>query len=122
MSISCYNRNPGTALVRLSALVHGLGTSRFASAKPVALSILFGLGFLCALAALFGPRATEAQAHISAPLGNCLVGGLVVSPSVGSADNYIRGVAAIGPNDAWAVGHYVNASGINQTLTMHWDG
>jgi hypothetical protein len=125
MSISCNNRNPGTAFVRLSAFAHGLGMIRFAAARPVALRILFGLGFLCALAPLFSPRTTEAQAHIPATLGNlgnCLVGGLVVSPSVGSADNYIRGVAAIGPDDAWAVGHYENASGINQTLTMHWDG
>jgi hypothetical protein len=121
MSISRYDRNPGTVSVRLAAPGHAPGTSRFA-ARPAALSILFGLGFLCALAALFSPRATVAQADISVTTGDCPVGDLVVSPSVGSADNYIRGVAAIGPNDAWAVGHYPNASGINQTLTMHWDG
>lgn len=121
MSFSRYDRNPGTPLVRLAALVHGPGTSGFV-ARPLALTILFGLGFILALAALFGPRAIEARAHISATLGNCLVGGVVASPNLSSADNYIRGVAAIGPNDAWAVGHYENASGINQTLTMHWDG
>jgi hypothetical protein len=42
-----------------------------------------------------------------------------------SADNVLRGVAAVGPNDVWAVGMYQNEhTSIHQhrTLTEHWNG
>jgi hypothetical protein len=42
-----------------------------------------------------------------------------------NADNELRGVAAAGPNDIWAVGMYQNEqTAIHQhrTLTEHWDG
>jgi hypothetical protein len=42
-----------------------------------------------------------------------------------SADNVLRGVAAVGPNDVWAVGMYQNEqTQIHQhrTLTEHWNG
>jgi G:T/U-mismatch repair DNA glycosylase len=48
---------------------------------------------------------------------------IVPSPSVGTSDNQLRSVAAISPNDIWAVGVYSNtAKSAYQTLTMHWDG
>lgn len=47
---------------------------------------------------------------------------VVTSPNVGFDDNYLQGVAAIGTNNAWAVGYYVNSFGIEQTLIQHWDG
>ena len=106
MSIIRHDRTPGgssgTAFIRLPALVHGPETTAFAAVRPrpIAVSILFVLGFLCALAALFSQHAAEAQAHISVTpgMGTCLVGSIVDTPSVSSADNYIRGVAAIGPD------------------------
>jgi hypothetical protein len=36
--------------------------------------------------------------------------------------NLLTGIAAIAPNDVWAVGTYVNASNVYQTLAEHWDG
>src|SRR5204863_9080606 len=42
-----------------------------------------------------------------------------------NADNDLRGVAAVGPNDVWAVGMYQNEqTAIHQhrTLAEHWDG
>jgi hypothetical protein len=42
-----------------------------------------------------------------------------------SADNVLRGVAAVGPNNVWAVGMYQNEqTSIHQhrTLTEHWNG
>jgi hypothetical protein len=34
----------------------------------------------------------------------------------------LEGVAAIGPDDVWAVGGYGPLGGYGQTLTMHWNG
>jgi hypothetical protein len=45
----------------------------------------------------------------------------VPSPNVGEHNNLLHGVAAIAPNDVWAVGTYYNGSYL-RTLTMHWDG
>jgi hypothetical protein len=39
-----------------------------------------------------------------------------------SGDNYLSGVAAVSSNDVWAVGHYTDANGVEQTLTLRWDG
>jgi hypothetical protein len=36
--------------------------------------------------------------------------------------NSLRGVAAIGPNDVWAVGYTVSLDDPYRTLTMHWNG
>jgi hypothetical protein len=48
---------------------------------------------------------------------------LVTSPSPGSHDNYLNGVAAISAGDVWAVGDYsVNGSQYFRTLIEHWDG
>ncbi|HEV8595235.1 MAG TPA: hypothetical protein VGR51_06865 [Thermoplasmata archaeon] len=55
----------------------------------------------------------------------------VASPSVESAspsitvDNTLQGIAAIGPDDVWAVGFANNPDGPQysiQTLALHWDG
>jgi hypothetical protein len=46
----------------------------------------------------------------------------VPSPNVGTGDSYLRGVTAISPTDAWAVGGYGPRTGTKQTLILHWDG
>ncbi|HMA34941.1 MAG TPA: hypothetical protein VKY74_10730, partial [Chloroflexia bacterium] len=48
---------------------------------------------------------------------------IVSSPNPSTAgSNVLNGVAAVGANDVWAVGYYVNGSSIAQTLTEHWNG
>lgn len=48
---------------------------------------------------------------------------IVSSPNPGTDDNMLNGVAAAGPNDAWAVGYYIdNITGNRQTLIEHWNG
>jgi hypothetical protein len=43
------------------------------------------------------------------------------SDNPGSHTNVISGVTAVGPNEAWAVGSYANADGIEHTMTLQWD-
>ena len=43
------------------------------------------------------------------------------SPNVGSGENQLRGVVALSPINAWAVG-WSSVSGTYQTLVEHWDG
>jgi hypothetical protein len=45
---------------------------------------------------------------------------VVPSPSVGTDDNLLYGVAAVAPDDVWAVG--VSSVPWFQTLTLHWNG
>ena len=47
---------------------------------------------------------------------------VVPSPSAGTRDNVLTGVAALAPDDVWAVGSYPAANGAALTLTEHWDG
>jgi hypothetical protein len=48
---------------------------------------------------------------------------IVPSPNIGSASNYLKGVAAVSASDVWAVGDYYDASaGGSRTLILHWDG
>src|SRR5207237_100577 len=47
---------------------------------------------------------------------------IVPSLNPGSARNYFYGLAAVSPNDIWAVGYYWNGSGPFLTLTEHWNG
>jgi hypothetical protein len=49
---------------------------------------------------------------------------IVPSPSPGGHVNYLTGVSATGPTDAWAVGAYFDDSlpGGYHTLTLHWNG
>ncbi len=44
------------------------------------------------------------------------------SANVNAGRNLLTGIAAIAPNDVWAVGTYVNSGLVYQTLTEHWDG
>jgi hypothetical protein len=46
----------------------------------------------------------------------------VPSPNVGTGGSYLRGVEAISPTDAWALGGYGPITGAKQTLVLHWDG
>jgi beta propeller repeat protein len=47
---------------------------------------------------------------------------VVISPNVGTGENRLLGVSARASDDVWAVGYYVNTGGVQQTLTMHWNG
>src|SRR5262249_55107849 len=48
---------------------------------------------------------------------------ILTSPNPGSAGNTLNAVAALAPNDAWAVGYSLNPRGtIGSTLIEHWDG
>lgn len=50
---------------------------------------------------------------------------VVGSPNVGSGSNYLYGVAAAFSDGAWhiwAVGYYTDAGGVEQTLTLRWNG
>jgi hypothetical protein len=42
--------------------------------------------------------------------------------NMGTGTNYLFGVAAIAPDDVWAVGFYSDGSGPSHTLTEHWNG
>jgi len=47
---------------------------------------------------------------------------VVPSPSLGTGNNVLSGVAAITPTDAWVVGSYVNGSNVTRTLIEQWNG
>ena len=47
---------------------------------------------------------------------------VVSSPDGSTRENYLTGVSAIDPNDAWAVGNYNTPTGLYLPLTEHWDG
>jgi hypothetical protein len=47
---------------------------------------------------------------------------VVPSPDPGAAGNHLYGVSALGPDDAWAVGQQLGASGPDTPLIEHWDG
>lgn len=47
----------------------------------------------------------------------------VLAPSVGSGDNVLNGIAAVAPNDIWAVGYSEQTSkDPARSLIEHWDG
>jgi hypothetical protein len=47
---------------------------------------------------------------------------IVPSPNVGSGSNDLPGVAADSKREGWAVGAYVDSSGVSHTLIEQWDG
>jgi hypothetical protein len=47
---------------------------------------------------------------------------IVKSPSPGTRYNTLNGVTAVSVANVWAVGYYVNASQVTQTLVEHWNG
>jgi hypothetical protein len=73
---------------------------------------------LVMMAVLIGPGAGAA----SAPARGHWIG--VQSPSPGSANNILGGVAVVSPRRAWAVGWYSNIAGTRgaNTLIERWDG
>jgi len=77
-------------------------------------------GLLVMLSVLRPSSPLPAEAATAAAL-SCSATGIVPSPSPGSFDA-LSGVAAPGPDDAWAVGNYIDAGGFGQTLIEHWDG
>jgi hypothetical protein len=46
---------------------------------------------------------------------------VVPSPNVGTGDNALLGISAVGPNNIWAVGTAI-VNHVHRTLTEHWDG
>jgi hypothetical protein len=44
------------------------------------------------------------------------------SANPGTTRNFLNGIAAIAPNDVWAVGAFLTGSSVFQTLAEHWDG
>ncbi len=46
----------------------------------------------------------------------------VTSPNVGSGFDELNAIAASAAHDVWAVGDFVNSSGVAQTLAEHWNG
>jgi hypothetical protein len=75
------------------------------------------------LPALTTGRATQTSAIPLASSAPCNSSwNAVASPNVTSGRNILAGIAANAPNDVWAVGFYVNSSGVYQTLAEHWDG
>src|SRR5262249_28134816 len=47
---------------------------------------------------------------------------VVASPDVGTNSNVLTAVAVVSATDIWAVGYSTAASGVQQTLTEHWNG
>lgn len=47
---------------------------------------------------------------------------VVPSPNRPQGNNYLQGVAATAPNDAWAVGRAEPSGGGTNTFILHWDG
>ena len=47
---------------------------------------------------------------------------VVPSPDASTQSNLLTGAAAVSSTDVWAVGHFLNAGNVFQTLTEHWDG
>lgn len=47
---------------------------------------------------------------------------IVPSPNIGASANYLQDVAAIEPNDVWAVGYHGDPNGNQRILIEHWDG
>lgn len=64
-------------------------------------------------------RTAAAGLATTAPCGGWSV---VPSPSPGSSQGQLTGVAAISSTDVWAVGDYYNANSALLTLVEHWDG
>jgi hypothetical protein len=77
-------------------------------------------GSLVILGVLWPSCPLPAEAATAAAL-SCSATGIVPSPSPGSFD-VLAGIAALGPDDAWAAGNYIDAGGFDQTLIEHWDG
>ena len=47
---------------------------------------------------------------------------IVTSPNPASLASYLSEVVAVAMSDVWAVGYYLDNSGVYRTLVEHWDG
>lgn len=66
---------------------------------------------------------TSQKATLTAPeVGCATTASIITSPNPASNANRLNAVAAAASNSIWAVGSYVNSSGISQTLIEHWNG
>ncbi len=71
------------------------------------------------LAALFLAAVFTVQPFSFAHAQAVLPFTIVETPNLGSHD-YLNGIAALSPNDVWAVGYHVSGAFLN--LAMHWNG
>jgi hypothetical protein len=94
----------------------------------IRLVVMLGLlGVLCAaslsaglsMAGAFGGQSAAASPP-ARPLG-CIPWQIVSSPNIGSGVNWLYGVSALAPDDAWAVG-FQDSGSVPDSLTLHWDG
>jgi hypothetical protein len=71
-----------------------------------------------------GSYSSEETDHWAQPLVEHWDGAawsVVPSPSIGTSSE-LRGVAALAPNEIWAVGTTYTGGAHNETLVLHWDG
>jgi hypothetical protein len=73
-----------------------------------------------------GPTPAPTQTRTPTPTttgtpGCGLAWNLVPSPNVAFAANFLNAVAAISPDDIWAVGYHTNVA-YDRALILHWDG
>jgi hypothetical protein len=101
-----------------------------ASSKlPLGWLPVIGALLLAALACIIPGGGSEVAHSAVAPSGagtptpipTCVVATVVPSPNVSTGYHRLRGVAAVSPNEAWAVGEYEDA-GDTLLLIEHWDG
>lgn len=76
----------------------------------------------CTLMLLIAALVVRAHAVGAAPAQTCGSWSLVSSPDPGQYVSELDAVATISSNNVWAVGDYINSNGVNQTLTMRWNG
>src|ERR1700680_513673 len=70
----------------------------------------------------FDRHFTQRKGVLPTSASGCTPWSAVTSPNVGTGNNFFAGVAAISTDNIWAVGWFVNGSGLDQTLIEHWDG
>jgi hypothetical protein len=81
---------------------------------------LVGLYFSRQVMGRFGPAARTYAAHWNGQVWSYVPTPNFDWPSL-NIDNYLLGVSASSPNDAWAVGSVGSDEGVGE-LAMHWDG
>jgi hypothetical protein len=104
-----------------SVLPAAAGFRSPAPAKPNNAAELLSPKLRAVLRAGPGQATTAAMPQLAASVP-CNGWNAVASPDATGNRNVIAGMSAVGLNDIWAVGTYVNNGGVYQTLAMHWDG
>src|SRR5687768_17542564 len=67
--------------------------------------------------------ATSQKVNLTAPESGCAnTASIITSPNPASNANKLNAAAAVTSNSIWAVGSFVDSSGVSQTLIEHWNG